>query len=186
MNHMNKHVKPSRFILLCCAACLQANAEPKVIGNDQMYPPAPAARAAINVDGQGFFINGRRTYVASGSLHYARVPHELWRDRLLRIKRAGFNTVETYAFWNFHEPRENEWNFTGDRDLGLFLSTAQELGLYAIVRVGPYVCAEWDSGGYPLWLRFKPSFKVRTADPGFLAVNDHWYDKIIPLSLIHI
>ena len=185
MNHMNKSVKPSRFILLVFTACLQANAEPKGIGNDRMYPPAPAARSAINVDGQGFFINGRRTYIASGSLHYARVPHELWRDRLLRIKRAGFNTVETYAFWNFHEPRENEWNFTGDRDLGVFLSTAQELGLYAIVRVGPYVCAEWDSGGYPLWLRFKPPFKVRTADPGFLAVNDHWYDKILPLVAAH-
>ena len=114
-----------------------------------------------------------------------RVPHELWRDRLLRLKRAGFNTVETYAFWNFHEPRENEWDFTGDKDIGAFLATAQELGLYAIVRVGPYVCAEWDSGGYPLWLKFKPPFKVRTADPAFLAWNDHWYDKILPIVAAH-
>ena len=109
----------------------------------------------------------------------------LWRDRLLRLKRAGFNTVETYAFWNFHEPRENEWDFTGDKDFGAFLSTAQEVGLYAIVRVGPYVCAEWDSGGYPLWLKFKPPFKVRTADPAFLAWNDHWYDKILPIVAAH-
>ena len=109
--------------------------------NDEMYPPAPAAQKAIRVDGRGFTINGQPTYVASGSIHYARVPHELWRDRLLRLKRAGFNTVETYAFWNFHEPRENQWDFTGDKDIGAFLTTAQELGLYAIVRVGPYVCA---------------------------------------------
>ena len=90
-----------------------------------------------------------------------------------------------YAFWNFHEPRENQWDFTGDKDIGAFLSTAQELGLYAIVRVGPYVCAEWDSGGYPIWLKFKPPFKVRTADPAFLAWNDHWYDKILPIVAAH-
>ncbi len=149
--------------------------------NDLMYPPAPAAQKAIQIDGQGFIINGKRTYVASGSIHYARVPHELWRDRLLRLKRAGFNCVETYAFWNFHEPRENEWNFAGDHDFGAFLDTAKELGLYAIVRAGPYVCAEWDSGGYPVWLKFKPPMRVRTADPEYLKWNDHWYDKILPI-----
>ena len=153
--------------------------------NDEMYPSAPAAQAVIRVDGQGFTIHGERLYVASGSIHYPRVPRALWRDRLLRLKRAGFNTVETYAFWNFHEPRENEWNFSGDHDIGAFLTTAQELGLYAIVRVGPYVCAEWDSGGYPVWLKFKPPFKVRTNDPAFLAWNDHWYDKILPIVAAH-
>ena len=155
------------------------------VANDEMYPPAPAAEAMIHEDGRGFTINGQFVYVASGSIHYARVPRALWRDRLLRLKRAGFNTVETYAFWNFHEPRENQWDFTGDKDFGAFLATAQELGLYAIVRVGPYVCAEWDSGGYPLWLKFKPPFKVRTADPAFLAWNNHWYDKILPIVAAH-
>jgi hypothetical protein len=153
--------------------------------NDLMYPPAPAAQKAIQIDGQGFVINGRQTYVASGSIHYARVPHELWRDRLLRLKRAGFNTVETYAFWNFHEPRENQWDFSGDHDFAAFLDTAQKVGLYAIVRVGPYVCAEWDSGGYPVWLKFKPPMKVRTADPEYLKWNDHWYDKILPIVAAH-
>ena len=153
--------------------------------NDEMYPPAPAAQKAIQIDGRGFTINGQPTYVASGSIHYARVPRGLWRNRLLRLKRAGFNTVETYAFWNFHEPRENQWDFTGDKDFGAFLATAQDVGLYAIVRVGPYVCSEWDSGGYPVWLKFKPPFKVRTADPAYLAWNDHWYDKILPIVAAH-
>jgi beta-galactosidase len=166
-------------VLLLLATCVTAFA------NDLMYPPAPAAEKAIKIDGQGFIINGKRTYVASGSIHYARVPHELWRDRLLRLKRAGFNCVETYAFWNFHEPRENQWDFTGDRDFGAFLDTAKEVGLYAIVRAGPYVCAEWDSGGYPVWLKFKPSMRVRTADPEWLKWNDHWYDKILPIVAAH-
>ena len=165
---------------------LSISAPPKKdVRNDLMYPPAPVAEKAIKIDGQGFVINGRRTYVASGSIHYARVPHELWRDRLLRLKRAGFNTVETYAFWNFHEPRENQWDFSGDKDIGAFLDTAKELGLYAIVRVGPYVCAEWDSGGYPVWLKFKPPMKVRSDDPEYLKWNDHWYDKILPIVAAH-
>jgi beta-galactosidase len=166
-------------VLFLLATCVPAFA------NDLMYPPAPAAQDAIKIDGQGFIISGKRTYVASGSIHYARVPHELWRDRLLRLKRAGFNCVETYAFWNFHEPRENQWDFTGDRDFGAFLDTAKEVGLYAIVRAGPYVCAEWDSGGYPVWLKFKPPMRVRTADPQWLKWNDHWYDKILPIVAAH-
>jgi beta-galactosidase len=153
--------------------------------NDAMFSSEPAAKPAIDVDGKGFIINGQRTYVASGSIHYPRVPHELWRDRLLRARRASFNTVETYAFWNFHEPRENEWKFSGDGDLEAFLETAQDLGMYAIVRAGPYVCAEWDFGGYPIWIKFKPGVEVRKDNPAFLALNDHWYEKILPMTAAH-
>ena len=150
-----------------------------------MYPPSASAKASIDVDGRGFIINGRRTYVASGSIHYARVPHELWRDRLLRLQRASFNCVQSYVFWNFQEPHENEFDFTGDKDFGAFLSTAQRVGLYATVRPGPYVCAEWDSGGYPIWLRFKPPMRVRVDDPRYMALNDHWYEKILPIVASH-
>ena len=169
----------------CVLTLILLTAAATAMANDELYPPAPAAQSAIQIDGQGFIIHGQRTYIASGCIHYPRVPRALWRDRMLRLKRAGFNTVQTYAFWNFHEPRENEWDFSGEKDIGAFLDTAQELGLYATVRVGPYVCAEWDSGGYPIWLKFKPPFKVRTADPGFLAWNDHWYDKILPIVAKH-
>ncbi len=153
--------------------------------NDLMYPPTAAAKPFIDVDGRGFIINGRRSYVASGSIHYARVPRELWRDRLTRLQRASFNGVQTYVFWNYHEPRENAFDFTGDKDLGAFLATAQQAGLYATVRPGPYACAEWDSGGYPIWLKFKPRMHVRTDDPLYLALNDHWYDKVLPIIASH-
>jgi len=164
---------------------IQAQENSQSVVNDLMYPSANEAKSAIDFDGAGFIIRGKRIYLSSGSLHYPRVPHELWFDRLLRLKRANFAAVETYAFWNFHEPKENQFDFTGDRDLEKFLDTAQQLGLYATVRVGPYVCAEWDSGGYPVWLRFKPSFMVRTNDPAWLAWNDHWYKKILPLVAKH-
>jgi beta-galactosidase len=154
-------------------------------GNSDMYPPTPAAKPFIDVDGHGFIVNGKRVYIESGSIHYPRVPPELWRDRLLRLRRASFNTVQTYAFWNFSEPRENEWHLTGSGDIGAFLSTAQSVGLYATVRPGPYVCAEWDFGGFPLWLKFIPGIVVRTDDAPYLAVNDHWYDKILPIVAAH-
>ncbi len=149
--------------------------------DDNIFPPAAAARPFIDFDGRGFLVNGRRTFIASGGMEYARVPRALWRDRLLRIKRAGLNTVEIYVFWNYHEPREGQWEFSGDRDLGAFLRLVKEVGLYATVRVGPYVCAEWDSGGYPVWLRFKPGLSVREANAPFEAAVDRYFEHIFPI-----
>ena len=149
--------------------------------DDGIFPPAPAAKTSIDFDGKGFLIHGKRAFIASGSMHYSRIPRALWRDRLLRIKRAGFNTVETYAFWNFHEPQEGKWDFTGDKDVNAYLKLIKALGMYAIVRVGPYVCAEWEGGGYPVWLRFKPGVRVREDNPAFEAAVDAWYDKIMPI-----
>jgi len=155
------------------------------VHNDQIYAPSVEASKSINYDGAGFLIHGHRKYLSSGTIHFARVPNELWRDRLTRLKNADFVNVESYVFWNYQEPRENEWNFTGDGDFEKFLNLEQELGLTALVRVGPYVCAEWESGGWPLWLRFKPAMNLRTADPEFLKWNDHWYDKILPMVEKH-
>jgi beta-galactosidase len=154
--------------------------------NDDFYPSAPSAKPFIDFDNKGFIINGHHTYLASGSIHYPRVPHELWEDRLTRLKNASFNGVQTYAFWNYHEPVQGQWNFSGDADFGAYLDTAQKVGLFATVRPGPYVCAEWDSGGYPVWARFVPNLgDVRTADPVWLSLNDHWYDKILPIIAQH-
>ncbi len=169
------------ILLMVSSRGARAADKPKGERNDQIYPPAAAAKEFIDFDGRGFIIDGRRTYICSGTLHYPRVPHELWADRMLRMKQASFNCLETYAFWNLSEPRENEWKFVGDSDIGAFLDTARKQGLYAIVRVGPYVCAEWDLGGWPIWLKFKPPVNVRTNDPAYLALNDHWYEKIFSI-----
>src|SRR5258706_12858759 len=105
--------------------------------NDHIFPPAAAARKYIDFDRQGFIIDGKKTFLVSAGLEYARIPHELWKDRLLRLKRAGFNCIEIYTFWNFHEPQEGQFDFSGDHDLGAFLRQVKQLGMYAIVRVGP-------------------------------------------------
>jgi beta-galactosidase len=153
--------------------------------NETMFPPAPEAKASIDFDGKGFIVNGQRTYVSSGSIHYPRVPRELWHDRLLRLKRAGFNTLQTYTFWNFHEPTEGQFDFTGQHDFEEYLKEAQDVGLYATVRVGPYVCSEWDSGGYPVWLKFKPDLVVRENNPAYVAAQDAWLNELLPKVAAH-
>jgi beta-galactosidase len=171
----------TRFALLALALLAQpAFADPAL-----MFPPSPEAKSSIDFDGKGFIVEGNRTYISSGDIHYPRVPSELWHDRLLRLKRGGFNTMQTYAFWNYHEPREGEFDFTGAHDFEQYLKDAQDVGLYATVRVGPYVCAEWDSGGYPVWLKFKPDLIVRKDNPAYLAAQDAWLKVLLPKVAAH-
>jgi beta-galactosidase len=171
----------SRAVLILVCFISLAMTSPGLRANADIFPPSEAAKPSIDFDGAGFIINGQRTWIASGSLHYPRVPRALWRDRLLKMKRAGFNCVQTYAFWNYHEVREGEFDFKDEKDFGAFLDLAHELGLYVVVRPGPYVCAEWENGGYPVWLRFKPDVILRANNPAFLAAVDAWYDQVFQI-----
>lgn len=166
-------------------AALSLNNSPLARANDAMFPAAPRAKSAIDFDGRGFLIGGKRTFVASGTLHYSRVPRALWRDRLLKFKRAGINCVETYTFWNIHEPKPGQFDFAGDADLGAFLSLAQSLGMVAIVRVGPYYCAEWEFGGYPVWLRNVPDLEVRVDNEPFKRAVGAYFDHLLPVVAAH-
>ncbi len=167
------------LIVLLASACVGACAGDAY--NDHMFPPAPGARSAINFDTHGFLIHGKRVFLVSAGMEYARVPRALWHDRLLRLKRAGFNCVEMYTFWNSHEPQEGQFDFSGDHDLDAYLKLIKKMGMYAIVRVGPYCCAEWDSGGYPIWLRFKPGLQVRVDNAPFEKAVDKFFDRLIPI-----
>lgn len=149
--------------------------------NDRIFRGVERARSFVDFDSKGFLINGKRTFLVSAGLEYARIPHELWKDRLLRLKRAGFNCIEIYTFWNWHEPKEGVFDFNEDHDLGAFLRLVKDMGLYAIVRVGPYYCAEWDNGGYPLWLRFKTGVRVREDNVAFERYVDRFFDKLLPI-----
>ena len=149
--------------------------------NDSIFPPLPAAKPYINFDGKGFLIHGKRTFIAAGELQYSRTPRAMWRDRMMRIKRAGYNALQTYCFWNFHEPREGEFNFTGDHDFDAYLKLAHSLGLYVVVRMGPYVNSEWDSGGLPIWLRFKPGLLPMQDDTPFYQAVNPYFAKLVPI-----
>ena len=115
-----------------------------------------------------FYLNGERFQVISGLIHYFRMVPEYWRDRLLKLKAMGCNTVETYVPWNFHEPRKGQFDFSGRRDVEGFIQAAQEIGLYVILRPSPYICAEWEFGGLPAWL-LRGDMRLRCADDRYNA-----------------
>ena len=188
MNHPNFRLRPLRAALLLLAlmtvltvAAPRARAFGFPDANDSMFPAAPSARKFIDFDGRGFLVHGKRTFIVAGEMHYSRIPRAQWRARLLRIQRAGYNTIQTYAFWNFHEPQEGKFNFSGDRDLDAYLKLIHSLGMYAVVRMGPYVNAEWDTGGLPVWLRFKPGLLPMNDDAPFWDAVNPYFDKLIPI-----
>lgn len=128
-----------------------------------------------------FLLDGEPIRIISGTMHYFRVPREYWRDRLVKIKACGFNTVETYTAWNMHEPTEGEFDFSGMLDLKAYLDLIRELGMYAIVRPGPYICSEWDFGGLPWWLLKYDDIKLRCMNVRYLEKVDRYFDKLIPI-----
>lgn len=115
----------------------------------------------LTVQNGQFLLDGKPFQIYSGAMHYFRIPREYWEDRLLKLKAAGFNTVETYVCWNLHEPCPGEFDFSGMLDIAEYLRIAQKAGLYAIVRPGPYICAEWDFGGLPAWLLKDKNMRLR-------------------------
>ena len=127
-----------------------------------------------------FLLDGEPFQIISGAIHYFRVPREYWRDRLLKLRACGFNTVETYVAWNMHEPEEGVFDYSDMLDIEEYLRLAQEIGLYAIVRPGPYICSEWDFGGLPWWLLRNDDIELRCMHPDYLKAVDRFYDDLIP------
>ncbi|HEO8608990.1 TPA: beta-galactosidase [Streptococcus suis] len=129
--------------------------------------------------GDKFYLDGEPFKILSGAIHYFRVHPDDWYHSLYNLKALGFNTVETYVPWNMHEPRKGEFCYEGILDIERFLKFAQELGLYAIVRPSPYICAEWEWGGLPAWL-MKEELRVRSSDSVYLRHLDEYYASLIP------
>ncbi|MBO5773246.1 MAG: beta-galactosidase [Clostridia bacterium] len=115
-----------------------------------------------------FYLSGKEFHLYSGAIHYFRVRPEYWRDRLLKLKAMGLNTVETYVAWNVHEKREGTFDFSGANDIKKFIAIAKEIGLYVIVRPGPYICAEWDFGGFPAWLLKYEGLRLRCNESRYM------------------
>ena len=134
-------------------------------------------------DKTSFRLHGKEFHIYSGAMHYFRIPPQYWEDRLQKLKAAGFNTVETYVCWNLHEPQKGQFDFSGRLDLVRFLETARKVGLYALVRPGPYICAEWDFGGLPAWLLRDKGLRLRCSDPRFLDHVADYFRVLLPKLL---
>lgn len=125
-----------------------------------------------------FYKDGKITPILSGEMHYPRIPHQYWKHRLEMMKAMGLNAVTTYVFWNFHETEPGKWDFEGDKNLREYIKTAEELGMMVILRPGPYVCGEWEFGGYPWWLQNIPGMEIRRDNPEFLKRTKIYIDRL--------
>lgn len=134
--------------------------------------------ADFTVGDDHFRLDGKPVRLLSGALHYFRVHEAQWEHRLSMLRAMGLNTVETYVPWNLHEPRPGEFRDVGA--LGRFLDAAGRAGLWAIVRPGPYICAEWENGGLPAWVTGRFGRRVRTRDAGYLAAVERWFAELLP------
>lgn len=136
-----------------------------------------------------FLLDGAPHRVLAGALHYFRVHPELWADRIHKARLMGLNTIETYVPWNEHAPTKGEFLTTPQLDLGRFLDLVHAEGMHAIVRPGPYICAEWHDGGLPGWLVSDPSMTIRSSDPAYLdaiaGYLDAVYDIVRPRQIQH-
>ncbi|KAK9275963.1 hypothetical protein L1049_023238 [Liquidambar formosana] len=139
--------------------------------------------SAIDVshDGRAITINGERKVLLSGSIHYPRSTAQMWPDLIKKAKEGGLDAVETYVFWNVHEPQRRQYDFSGNLDLIRFLKTIQDEGLYAVLRIGPYVCAEWNYGGFPVWLHNMPGVELRTANDVFMNEMQNFTSLIVDM-----
>jgi beta-galactosidase len=144
----------------------------------QQAPQQSTPQHVFAVSNGQFTLDGKPFRVISGEMHYPRIPRAYWRDRLRMAKAMGLNTITTYIFWNAHEPQPGVYDFSGNNDVAEFIREAQQEGLYVILRPGPYVCAEWEWGGYPAWLLKDHATVVRSTDPKFMQPAARWIKRL--------
>lgn len=159
-------------LLVCGGQGQEATAQPPLTYHNEVHE---GRSFEIDYEHSQFLKDGAPYRYVSGSIHYFRVLAADWADRLWKLRMAGFTAVQTVIEWSTHEPRQGEYDFSGNNDLEEFIRTAQRVGLDVILRIGPYICAERDMGGLPYWLlKQYPDIRLRTSDPAFLEPMDHW------------
>ena len=111
----------------------------------------------LRVDGRPFFVN-------AAQFDYFRIPRDLWSKSLDRYRQLGINTIDLRIPWNWHEPKEGEFDFDGHtnsrRDLHGLLELISQDGFRLIARPGPTIGDEWRNGGYPDWMLSRAEFEM--------------------------
>uniref|UniRef100_A0A5B7A4Z4 Beta-galactosidase n=1 Tax=Davidia involucrata TaxID=16924 RepID=A0A5B7A4Z4_DAVIN len=135
--------------------------------------------ASVSYDSRAIIVNGHRRILISGSIHYPRSTPEMWPDLIQKAKEGGIDVIQTYVFWNGHEPEPGKYYFEGRYDLVKFIKLVKQAGLYVNLRIGPYACAEWNFGGFPVWLKYVPGISFRTDNGPFKAAMQKFTTKIV-------
>ncbi|GFZ10367.1 beta-galactosidase 5 [Actinidia rufa] len=146
-----------------------------------LFVNAHLIQCSVTYDNKAIIINGQRKILISGSIHYPRSTPEMWEDLINKAKNGGLDVIDTYVFWNVHEPSPGNYNFEGRYDLVRFIKTVQKSGLYVHLRIGPYICGEWNFGGFPVWLKYVPGISFRTDNEPFKAAMQGFTQKIVQM-----
>ncbi|MCH4239081.1 MAG: beta-galactosidase [Oscillospiraceae bacterium] len=139
----------------------------------------------IILNKSGITIQGKKTVLLCASLFYFRIPRAEWEDRIVKLKESGYNCVDAYFPWNYHETAPGKWDFSGEKDVAAYLNLLAKHEMYVIARPGPYICSEWDGGALPAWVLTDPEMKIRENDSKYLAAVQQWYDHILPVLAAH-
>jgi beta-galactosidase len=132
----------------------------------------------VSFDERSVIVDGRRRLLTCGSVHYPRSTRAMWPIILERSKALGLNTITSYVFWNFHESNPSVYDFSGERDLGHYIDLCQRQGLSVFLRVGPYICAEWNFGGFPPYLRDVPGITIRTMNKAYTDRVEAYFERL--------
>lgn len=179
------------FLLL---ALFHVNSGQNTAGGLITVPPSNTRAITVDYDHDHFLLDGQPFRYISGSFHYFRAVPESWRKIIRLMKAAGLNAVSTYVEWSLHNPKDGVYEWTGIADLENFLSICKEEDMFVLLRPGPYICAERDLGGFPVWLLNKyPNINLRTTDSSecyyflqghLLTVSVDFFDLPILLRIL--
>ena len=134
----------------------------------------------VNLTKYGVKLGSKYEVLLCGSLFYFRLPRAVWADRIRKLKAAGYNCVDVYFPWNYHEKADGSFDFSGERDVRYFLEELKAAGMYVIARPGPYICSEWDGGALPARI-LESGMPIRCDNAAFLAEVEKWYGAILPV-----
>ncbi|MBQ6931990.1 MAG: beta-galactosidase [Clostridia bacterium] len=133
----------------------------------------------FEIKGNQFLKDGEPIKLISGAVHYFRNLPDTWSDIFKKMRAMGCNCVETYCAWNMHEKKPGEFDFDGILDIAKFIKTAADEGLMAIVRPGPYICAEWEFGGLPWWIQADEEIEIRCSNKAYIKYFDRYLDRLL-------
>lgn len=143
----------------------------------------------VTFDKNSLIVDGKRVFIRSGAFHYFRTPGvDAAKDRFMKLKAAGYNTVDIYLNANYHSKKEGEYDFSGVKDFKKIFELAKEIGLFVIARPGPFINAEVNAGGLPFWVLGKKNLIPRNRigseyhySPEYMDFVRDWYDKVLPV-----
>lgn len=133
---------------------------------------------SYSFDNKSLFKGEKRWFPIMGEIHYSRYPDSGWKEALLKMKEGGVDIVSSYVIWIHHEEIENQFEWTGWRDLRKFVQTIKECGLSMILRIGPWSHAEVRHGGFPDWLLAKCPDARNANDEKYFAEVEKFYKAI--------